>query len=165
MHVHPNSQNTQRGLHRVVHQAIQNGRSSHRTCRVGQSHIYTAYIRYYGLKITKYTVHIYVYIRFWPTLCTCRSPSHFQNRRSLQDSKGGYRCSVLTAQHTYTHTRTHTHTHKVVTGVVSWQLSTHTHTRTHTHTQGGYRCSVLTAQHTYTHTRTHTHTHTRWLPV
>ena len=35
----------------------------------------TIYIRctygIFGLEITKYTVHIYVYIRFWPTLCVC----------------------------------------------------------------------------------------------
>ena len=35
----------------------------------------TIYIRrtygIFGLKITKYTVYIYVYIRFWPTLCMC----------------------------------------------------------------------------------------------
>jgi len=36
--------------------------------RVDQNHIYTEYIRYFGLEITKYTVYIYVYIRFWPTL-------------------------------------------------------------------------------------------------
>jgi hypothetical protein len=36
--------------------------------RVGQNHIYTVYIRYFGFEITKSTVYIYVYIRFWPTL-------------------------------------------------------------------------------------------------
>ena len=28
----------------------------------------------FGLEITKYTVYIYVYIRFWPILHTCRLP-------------------------------------------------------------------------------------------
>jgi len=28
-------------------------------CRVGQNHIYTVYIRFFGRKITKYTVNIY----------------------------------------------------------------------------------------------------------
>jgi hypothetical protein len=37
-------------------------------CRVGQNHIYTVYIRYFGRKITKFTVIYGVYIRFWPTL-------------------------------------------------------------------------------------------------
>jgi len=36
--------------------------------RVGQNHIYTVYIRYFGREITKYTVIYGVYIRFWPTL-------------------------------------------------------------------------------------------------
>jgi len=40
----------------------------YRMFRVGQNHIYTACIGNFGLKITKYTVYIYVYIRFWPTL-------------------------------------------------------------------------------------------------
>jgi len=40
-------------------------------CRVGQNHIYTVY-SVFGLEITEYTVYIYVYIRFWPTLCMCK---------------------------------------------------------------------------------------------
>jgi hypothetical protein len=39
--------------------------------RVGQNHIYTVYIRYYCMEVTKYTFiyDVYdVYIRFWPTL-------------------------------------------------------------------------------------------------
>ena len=37
-------------------------------CRVGQNHIYTVCIRYFGREITIHTVIYGVYIRFWPTL-------------------------------------------------------------------------------------------------
>ena len=39
-------------------------------CRVGQNHLYTVYIQYFGREIIKYTVIYGVYIRFWPTLQT-----------------------------------------------------------------------------------------------
>jgi hypothetical protein len=37
-------------------------------CRVGQNHMVTVYIQYFGQNIYKYTVIYRVYIRFWPTL-------------------------------------------------------------------------------------------------
>jgi hypothetical protein len=37
--------------------------------RVGQNHIYTVYMRFFGMEITKHTVIYSVYIQFWTTLC------------------------------------------------------------------------------------------------
>ena len=51
--------------------------------RVDQNHIYTEYIRYFGLEITKYTVYIYVYIRFWPPL-HIHITQHVHTRNTLR---------------------------------------------------------------------------------
>jgi hypothetical protein len=56
--------------------------------RVGQNHIYTVYIRYFGREITKYSVIYGVNIRFWPTLLkiergVCRV-GHNHNHNHIQ---------------------------------------------------------------------------------
>jgi len=40
-------------------------------CRVGQNHIYTVYIRFFGREITLNTVIYGEYIWFWPILHLC----------------------------------------------------------------------------------------------
>jgi hypothetical protein len=77
----------------------------------------TIYIRctygIFGLKITKYPVYIYVYIRFWPTLQFSQSGQDGE-RRGNDDSK-------------YTNTRKYTHQ-------PSSDEQTHKHTREYTPT-------------------------------
>jgi hypothetical protein len=91
----------------------------------------TIYIRctygIFGLKITKYTVYIYVYIRFWPTLQFSQSGQDGE-RRGNDDSK-------------YTNTRKYTHQ-------PSSDEQTHKHTRKHTPT-------ILCRANTQTHASTH----------
>jgi len=113
----------------------------------------TIYIRctygIFGLEITKYTVYIYVYIRFWPTLHWSheKTPALLQCRARGAALRAGIG-HKQNLKHTHTHTHTqarHTHRHDTDTHA----RYTHRHDR-HTHTH----------IHTHTHSHTHTHTHT-----
>jgi len=111
----------------------------------------TIYIRctygIFGLEITKYTVYIYVYIRFWPTLHTrIHAYTH-------------------TYIHAYTHTPTHAHIHTRIfsqggscphtctytcTHIRRVAVPAHMHTHIHARIFAGWQCP-----HTCTHTCTH----------
>jgi len=104
----------------------------------------TIYIRcpygIFGLEITKYTVYIYVYIRFWPTLyiahAHARTCAHAQQRHARADV------------HTHMHTQAVQCVHKINL------LSVSTHT-THVHT----RMHIQAYTHTHAHAYVHTHIH------
>ena len=143
--------------------------------RVGQNHIYTVYIRYFGREITKYTVIYGVYIRFWPTLKRCVAhrmgapqPAHDTRRHTNKPSHN-------TQKHTNIHTHTYTHSCSV-RGTANWfsvlsssighgthiQTHVHIHTTIHLYSTHTYRHSHTRAaalSHTHTHTHTHTYIH------
>jgi len=139
----------------------------------------TIYIRFtygiFGLEITKYTVYIYVYIRFWPTLHT-----HI-NRGNTVSAAGDTTCgtsaksSCLWCTHEYAHTCTRTCTHAHVHAHVHTDIHTCTHMYTQIYTQiythvhtdihtDIHICThitqIYTCKHTCTHTCTHRYTHT-----
>ena len=74
--------------------------------RVGQNHIYTVYMRFFGREIIKYTVKYGVYIRFWPTPITSEVVSHGMSGVDAAHIIGSGVSALLLAFLSSTHTCT-----------------------------------------------------------
>jgi hypothetical protein len=61
--------------------------------RVGQNHVHTVYIRYFGRKITKYTVIYGLYKRIWPTLLMTPVGRHVDKHTFFDLANRPERCS------------------------------------------------------------------------